>query len=82
LDWHPQVKMGPSFFIPNGAIGSFGAVTPFKSMVRTRADLFDVSVAGPAAAGAVALALFLAGLFFSAGGQVRVSSSGSSSSIW
>jgi hypothetical protein len=64
-----KVKMGPSFFIPNGAVGSFGAVTPFKSMVQKRSDLFDVSVAGPAAAAAVASALFLAGLAFSAGGQ-------------
>ena len=62
--------MGPSFLIPNGAIGTFGSVTPFKSMVPSRTDLFDVSAAGPIAAGAVATALFLAGLTFSAGGQV------------
>lgn len=64
-----QVKLGPSFFIPNGQLGSFGAVTPVRSMVRKRRDLFDVSVAGPAAAGAASLALFLAGLAMSRGGD-------------
>ena len=64
----PQVRLGPSFLIPNGQIGTFGAVTAFKSMVRTRTDLFDVSVAGPAAGGATALLLFAVGLGLSAGG--------------
>ena len=63
--------MGPSFLIPNGVVGCFGSVTPFRSMVPKRSDLFDVSVGGPAAGAAVAAGLFLAGLAFSAGGQVR-----------
>lgn len=66
-----QVKMGPSFLIPNGVVGCFGSVTPFRSMVPKRSDLFDVAVGGPAAGAAVATGLFLAGLAFSAGGQVR-----------
>ena len=44
-----QVKLGPSFFIPNGQIGSFGGVLPLRSMVRDRRDLFDVAAAGPLA---------------------------------
>jgi hypothetical protein len=70
--WSVQVKMGPSFFIPNGVVGCFGSVTPFRSMVPKRADLFDVAVGGPAAGAAVALGLFVAGLAFSAGGQVWI----------
>jgi hypothetical protein len=44
-----QVKLGPSFLIPNGQIGTLGAVLPLKSAVRKRRDLFDVAAAGPAA---------------------------------
>ena len=47
-----QVKLGPSFFIPNGQIGSFGGVLPLRSMVRDRRDLFDVAAAGPLAGAA------------------------------
>lgn len=57
-----QVKLGPSFFIPNGQLGSFGAVTPFRSMVRTRRDLFDVAAAGPVSAGVASAVLFGVGL--------------------
>ena len=49
-------------------------MTAFKSMVRTRTDLFDVAVAGPAAGGATALAIFALGLALTLGGseaQVR-----------
>lgn len=74
----PQVKLGPSFLIPNGQIGTFGGVTAFKSMVRTRTDLFDVAVAGPTAGGATALAIFALGLALTLGGsdaQVRADAS-------
>ncbi|KAK9809927.1 hypothetical protein WJX72_001870 [[Myrmecia] bisecta] len=65
-----KIKLGPSLFIPNGQIGSFGAITPFKSLVRSRRDLFDVSFSGPAAAALASLALFGYGLLLSAGGDV------------
>lgn len=64
-----QVKLGPAFLIPNGQIGTFGGVTPLRSLVRSRRDLFDVAFAGPAAGGATALGLFIAGLYFSSGGD-------------
>ena len=66
---HMQVKLGPSFLIPNSQIGTFGAVTAFKSMVRTRSDMFDVTVAGPAAGGITALILFGLGLYLTVGGS-------------
>lgn len=64
-DMWSQVKLGPSFFIPNGQLGSFGAVTPFRSMVRTRRDLFDVAAAGPVSAGVASAVLFGVGLVLS-----------------
>jgi len=55
-------KLGPSFLIPNGQLGTFGSITQFKSMVRDLSELFDVSVAGPLAGGTASLAVFLTGL--------------------
>lgn len=63
-----KVDLGPSFFIPNGDVGTFGAVTQIKSLLQGREDLFDIAVAGPLAGGAVALGLFGFGLAASAGG--------------
>ena len=60
-----QVKLGPSFLIPNSQIGTFASVTAFKSMVRTRRDMFDVSAAGPIAGGVTALTLLLVGIALS-----------------
>ncbi|DBA95954.1 TPA: hypothetical protein ACH3X1_001475 [Trebouxia sp. C0004] len=65
-----QIKLGPSLFIPNSQIGTFGAVTQFKSLVRNNTDMFDVSFAGPAAAAATSLVLFVVGLAWSAGGDI------------
>ena len=65
-----QIKLGPSLFIPNSQIGTFGAVTQFKSLVKNNTDMFDVSFSGPAAAAVTALALFVAGLVLSAGGDI------------
>ena len=54
--------------MPNSQLGTFGSVTQFKSLVRSRTDLFDFAAAGLAAGGAASLALFLAGLALSHGG--------------
>ena len=60
-----QVKLGPSFLIPNSQIGTFASVTAFKSMVRSRRDMFDVAAAGPVAGGVTALTLLLVGIALS-----------------
>lgn len=60
-----DLELGPSFLIPNGQIGLFGSITQYKSLCKTRADMFDVSYGGLAAGGAVASALFLSGLILS-----------------
>ena len=65
-----QIKLGPSLFIPNSQIGSFGAVTQFKSLVKNHTDMFDVSFAGPLSAATVSLLLFVVGLALSSGGNV------------
>ena len=60
-----QLKLGAPVLLPNAQIGCFGAITQLKSMARSRADLFDVAAAGPAAGAAVSAVLFTAGLIFS-----------------
>lgn len=63
-----KIDLGPSFFIPNGDLGTFGAVTQIKSLLPGREDLFDVALAGPVAGGAVALGMFSFGLVASSMG--------------
>lgn len=65
-----QIKLGPSLFIPNSQIGTFGAVTQFKSLVKNNTDMFDVSFSGPLAAAATSLILFVVGLVWSTGGDI------------
>lgn len=60
-----QIKLGPALFVPNGQIGSFGALSRIRSLVRSRADLFDLAASGPAAAGLASTILFVLGLSFS-----------------
>ncbi|KIZ03245.1 hypothetical protein MNEG_4714 [Monoraphidium neglectum] len=57
-----KVKLGPTYFIPNLQIGSFGAITPLASLLKGRRDLWDVAAAGPIAGGLASLALLAIGL--------------------
>lgn len=59
---HRNVKLGPTYFIPNLQIGSFGAITPLRSLLRNHRDLWDVAAAGPLAGGLASLALLALGL--------------------
>lgn len=43
-------------------IGSFGGITPFQSLLKNRADLWDVAAAGPIAGIAASAALLAVGL--------------------
>lgn len=65
-----QIKLGASLFIPNSQIGTFGAVTQFKSLVKNNTDMFDVSFAGPLAAATTSLLLFAVGLAWSSGADI------------
>ncbi|CAL8466800.1 g6336 [Coccomyxa elongata] len=63
-----QIKLGPPLFVPNGQLGSFGALSQLKSLVRNRTDLFDLAFSGPAASGIVSAIVFIGGLVLSASG--------------
>ncbi|MEW5304839.1 MAG: hypothetical protein WDW36_007422 [Sanguina aurantia] len=63
-----DVKLGPSYFVPNLQIGSFSAITPFASLLKDRRQLWDVAAAGPAAGVAVSVLLLAVGLSQSAPG--------------
>uniref|UniRef100_A0A0C9RNA9 TSA: Wollemia nobilis Ref_Wollemi_Transcript_9020_2145 transcribed RNA sequence n=1 Tax=Wollemia nobilis TaxID=56998 RepID=A0A0C9RNA9_9CONI len=60
-----KVKLGIPYFIPNITLGSFGAITQFKSVLPDRTTQLDVSVAGPLAGGALSFAMFGIGLLLS-----------------
>ena len=63
-----KLKVGLPLLVPNGQLGTFGAVTQLRSLAEDREALFDFAAAGPFAGGAVAAVLFLAGLAMSTGG--------------
>ena len=60
-----QVRLSPPFFLPVLQIGTFGAITRFASLLPNRTVLFDISFAGAAAGGLVALLLLVTGLLIS-----------------
>eukprot|EP00897_Mesotaenium_endlicherianum_P001718 jgi/Mesen1/1574/ME000134S00689 len=66
-----KVRMSIPFLVPNITIGSFGAVTQFKSTCPDRSAKFDISVAGPLAGGALSLAMFTVGLALSASPEAQ-----------
>lgn len=57
-----DVKLGPTYFIPNLQLGSFGAVTPFASLLKSRVQMWDVAAAGPMAGMLASGAILLVGL--------------------
>jgi membrane-associated protease RseP (regulator of RpoE activity) len=57
-----KVRLGPTYFIPNLQIGSFGAITPIASLLESRRELWDVAAAGPIAGGLASAGLLIAGL--------------------
>ncbi|KAL4591914.1 hypothetical protein LXL04_004889 [Taraxacum kok-saghyz] len=60
-----KVKLSIPFFIPNITLGSFGAITQFKSILPDRKTKVDVSLAGPFAGAALSLSMFGVGLLLS-----------------
>ena len=67
-----QYNVGLSwpFFIPTWQIGSFGAIDRFESLLPNRKVLFDISIAGEAAGGIVALFMLVVGLLLSHPGSL------------
>lgn len=60
-----KVKLGIPFFIPNITLGSFGAITQFKSVLPDRKTKVDISLAGPMAGAALSFSMFCVGLLLS-----------------
>jgi hypothetical protein len=60
-----QVRLAPPVFLPTWQLGSFGALTRFETLLPNRKALFDISLAGPAAGGGVALGILLLGFALS-----------------
>ena len=65
-----NVGLSWPFFIPTWQIGSFGAIDRFESLLPNRKVLFDISIAGPAAGGIVALSMLVLGLLLSHTGSL------------
>eukprot|EP01023_Acetabularia_acetabulum_P023004 TRINITY_DN2260_c0_g1_i1.p1 TRINITY_DN2260_c0_g1~~TRINITY_DN2260_c0_g1_i1.p1 ORF type:complete len:622 (-),score=114.11 TRINITY_DN2260_c0_g1_i1:1144-2955(-) len=57
------VKLGLPILVPNMQIGTFGAVTPIRSLVKDKQTMFDVAFAGPAVGLVLSGGLFFAGLY-------------------
>ncbi|KAK9079257.1 hypothetical protein SSX86_000927 [Deinandra increscens subsp. villosa] len=60
-----KVKLSIPFFIPNITLGSFGAITQFKSILPDRKTKVDISLAGPFAGATLSLSMFAVGLLLS-----------------
>lgn len=60
-----KVKLSIPFFIPNITLGSFGAITQFKSILPDRSTKVDISLAGPIAGAALSFSMFVVGLLLS-----------------
>ncbi|XP_015900300.1 probable zinc metalloprotease EGY1, chloroplastic isoform X1 [Ziziphus jujuba] len=60
-----KVKLSIPYFIPNITLGSFGAITQFKSILPDRTTKVDVSLAGPFAGAALSFSMFAVGLLLS-----------------
>ena len=60
-----RFKISWPLLVPNGQLGTFGAVTQLRSLAEDRESLFDFAAAGPIAGGVVAAVFFLAGLAMS-----------------
>jgi membrane-associated protease RseP (regulator of RpoE activity) len=65
-----NVRLSWPFFIPTWQIGSFGAIDRFESLLPNRKVLFDISIAGPATGGIVALFMLVVGLLLSHTGSL------------
>ncbi|XP_010553794.1 PREDICTED: probable zinc metalloprotease EGY1, chloroplastic isoform X2 [Tarenaya hassleriana] len=60
-----KVKLSIPYFIPNITLGSFGAITQFKSILPDRSTKVDISLAGPFAGATLSVSMFVVGLLLS-----------------
>ncbi|XP_027068572.2 probable zinc metalloprotease EGY1, chloroplastic isoform X1 [Coffea arabica] len=60
-----KVKLSIPYFIPNITLGSFGAITQFKSILPDQKAKVDISLAGPFAGAVLSFSMFVVGLLLS-----------------
>ncbi|KAI4348488.1 hypothetical protein L6164_009207 [Bauhinia variegata] len=60
-----KVKLSIPYFIPNITLGSFGAITQFKSILPDRSTQVDISISGPFAGAVLSFSMFAVGLLLS-----------------
>ncbi|XP_028062088.1 probable zinc metalloprotease EGY1, chloroplastic isoform X1 [Camellia sinensis] len=60
-----KVKLSIPFFIPNITLGSFGAITQFKSILLDQKTKVDISFAVPFAGATLSFSMFAVGLLLS-----------------
>ncbi|KAL7197923.1 hypothetical protein ACSBR2_020446 [Camellia fascicularis] len=60
-----KVKLSIPFFIPNITLGSFGAITQFKSILLDQKTKVDISLAVPFAGATLSFSMFSVGLLLS-----------------
>ncbi|XP_057787079.1 probable zinc metalloprotease EGY1, chloroplastic [Salvia miltiorrhiza] len=65
-----KVKLSIPYFIPNITLGSFGAITQFKSILPDRKAKVDISLTGPFAGAALSFSMFSVGLLLSSNPSV------------
>lgn len=65
-----KVKLSIPYFIPNITLGSFGAITQFKSILPDQKAKVDISLAGPLAGAALSFSMFAVGLLLSSNPSV------------
>ncbi|KAH6820823.1 Peptidase M50 family protein [Perilla frutescens var. hirtella] len=65
-----NVKLSIPYFIPNITLGSFGAITQFKSILPDRKAKVDISLVGPFAGAALSFSMFAVGLLLSSNPSV------------
>jgi hypothetical protein len=57
-----SIKLGPILLVPNGSLGTFGAVTRSQSVLKDRGQLWELAASGPVLGLLGAAALFARGL--------------------
>ncbi|MDG2992134.1 site-2 protease family protein [Candidatus Synechococcus calcipolaris G9] len=58
-----KAQLSPPFFIPAWQLGAFGSIVRIESFLKTRQELFDIAIAGPAFSGILSLLALVIGFF-------------------
>lgn len=56
-------RLSPPFFLPAWQLGAFGSIVRIESFLKTRQELFDIAIAGPAFSGLLSFVFLILGFF-------------------